>query len=639
MNLDIYNRNMKALEEKSPFLATKIKNNVIEENRYKIIRAKTGEPNLLVASNDGFIMLYDNAMPYEDCKRYFEGLNISYAPIVIFMGFGLGYHLHMFVHLYADKVQVKKIIVFEKDINFLHLAINMIDLSQVIMHPNIHFFVGEAPADVFPRLRKDILTVEGIPSHVRSTKIIPLPAHIMLNDQYYRETLEMTRKAFRQLMILAGNDPTDAYIGMDNLLSNVRNIVSNPGINQLKDKFKGRPAITVATGPSLEKNMHLLRDIRDRALIISCDASFLPLMKRDIRPHMVVSLERTDGTEYFFESVPDFDGIYLAICPLVRPRAFDSYNGKKIIVHRTFSHFDWLHLDKGALSIGPAVSNMAFKIAEYLGCDPIIMIGQDLAFAEDGDTHAKDMPFGERDELYHTAVLEVEGNDGRPVKTSRAWEIFKIHHEEDISSYTGLCINATEGGAKIRGTILMTFHAAIEKYCNKIFSSESIIAESMTDFEMSLDISKELHSLLDRSIETRLGLENTLIIFSDYQKEICNIHKNMILPFMREGGSVDSEYLLSVAKKFLGIMDTYLTDQNINDIMLHTVQPHLVWFHNKFNYLSEIYSNEDFLRSAQILMIKDWLGVIGQLFVSTIDSLERTEKMITAELEEEQKIA
>jgi len=75
------------------------------------------------------------------------------------------------------------------------------------------------------------------------------------------------------------------------------------------------------------------------------------------------------------------------------------------------------------------------------------------------------------------------------------------------------------------------------------------------------------------------------------------------------------------------------------NIMSHTVQPLLVWFTNKINYLREIYSHEDCLHSAQILMIKDGLGVTGQLFVSTIDALERTEQMIIAELEGASSIA
>lgn len=633
MDNEIFNKNFSALKDKYPALASMIKKNRIEESCNKVIHADTGEPNLLVAKNNKFIMLYDNSSPYEYCKTFFEGMKIAYAPIVLFFGFGLGYHLHMFTQLYANKADVKKIMIFEGDVNIFHLAMEMTDFSHLIKHTDIHFFVGGDPRDAISQIRKEILTDKGAFYQLRSTKVIPLPANILLNDNYYREALNTTRMAFRQQMILAGNDTTDSFVGIDNLLSNIKNIVSNPGISQLKDKFKGRPAVTVAAGPSLEKNMHLMRNIRDRALIISCDASLLPLMKRNIRPHMTVTLERTAGTDMFFENVLDFDGIYLTACPLVHPRFYDA-KAKKIIVFRPFSHFNWFHLDKGVLFTGPAVSNMAFKVAEYLGCDPIIMIGQDLAFGEDGDTHVKDMRFGDRDDYYHTETVEVEGNDGRSVKTSRTWEIFKMAHEEDISYYNGLCINATEGGAKIRGAQVMTFADAIKKYCRSEFFSEAIIADSISDFEINVNIPKELKALLDRCMETRHALEETIKTLLEYQKEILEAQNNMIRPFMYGGKDVDAGYLVSLAEKFLVIMATFANVQNVNDIMLHTVQPHIIWSTNRINYLKDIYSREDCLHSAQILMIKEWIGIIGQLFVSTIDSLERTEKMITTELKE-----
>ena len=639
MNNKILEKNMSALEARYPELASKIKRNSIEKGRYKIIRAVTGEPNILVASNDSFIMLYDNASPYEYCKKYFEEMNITYAPIVLFFGFGLGYHLNIFAQFYAEKAHAKKIIVFEDDINFFHLAMEMIDFSNTIAHPDIHFFIGEDPDDSYPKIRKEILPERDILYQIRSTKVIPLPANILLNDNYYRKALDITRSAFRQTMILAGNDPTDSFMGIDNLLGNIKPIVSDPGINQLRDKFKGRPAVTIASGPSLEKNMHLLKNIRDRALIIACDSSFLPLMKRDIRPHIVASLERTAGTGKFYEDVTDVDGIYLAFCPLVQPDVYDSFHGKKIIVYRPFSHFDWFQLDKGVLPIGPAVSNMAFSIAEYLGCDPIIMIGQDLAFAEDGDTHVEDMRFGERDEYYFSSMIEVEGNDGRPVKTSRTWEIFKAAHEEDISSYKGLCINATEGGAKIRGAQVMTFAEVIDTYCRNEFYPEAIIADSISVFEHTVNIHKELEVILRRCIETRQSLEETIKMLLEYREEILDVQTNMVRPFMYEGKDVDSGYLLSIAEKFLGIMSTLLEHRNVYNIMSHTVQPLFVWFTNRINYLREIYSHEDCLHAQQILMIKDWLGVIGQLCVSTIDSLERAEKTIIAELEEAREVA
>ncbi|MCG6536843.1 MAG: hypothetical protein L7F78_19590, partial [Syntrophales bacterium LBB04] len=161
MATEIFDKNLSALKEKYPALASKIRKNRIEESRYKIIRAETGEPNLLVASNNSFVMLYDNANPYDYCKILLDGMNIIHAPIIFFLGFGLGYHLHMFTKLYAEKVHGRKIIVFEDDINFFHLAMEMVDFADIIAHPDIHFFVGEAPDTSFPRIRREILPEKG----------------------------------------------------------------------------------------------------------------------------------------------------------------------------------------------------------------------------------------------------------------------------------------------------------------------------------------------------------------------------------------------------------------------------------------------------------------------------------------------
>ncbi|TRZ75441.1 MAG: DUF115 domain-containing protein, partial [Deltaproteobacteria bacterium] len=202
-----------------------------------------------------------------------------------------------------------------------------------------------------------------------------------------------------------------------------------------------------------------------------------------------------------------------------------------------------------------------------------------------------------------------------------------------------LCINATEGGAKIKGTRIMTFAEAIKKYCRNEFFPEAIIAASISDFEQNVNVPKELECLLDRCIDTRYALEETIKILLEYRREIIGVQNTIIHPFMYEGQNVDTGYLVSIVEKFLRFMEIFLKDRNVRDIMAHTVHPQIIFFTNKFNYLKDIYSHEDCLHSAQILMIKEWLGVIGQLFVSTIDSLERTENMITAELQGVRKIA
>ncbi len=624
----IFKNNMSALEQKYPDLAENVRQCKPESSKYKVMKTKTGEPNIVIVRDLDYVMLYDNDRPFEYCKRFFDGLNMRYAPITVFLGLGLGYHLQLFLDNYGKRLGAKKIIIFEKDCNLFRLALQMVDLQQIIKHSEIHLLVGDDIEDAYVKIRTEILHETPTINQIRSTKIIPLPSHILLDRQYYLKALDSTKKAFRQLMVLSGNDPLDSFLGLNNVLENIENIVSTSGINRLFDKFKDRPAVTVASGPSLNKNMHLLKDLSERALIVCCDASLLPLMRQNIRPDIVVTMERTDGTEYFYEKVPDFEDMYLAFCPLVRPKTFESFKGKKVIVHRPFSHFEWLQQDKGTLAIGPSVGNMAFKVAEVLGCNPIILVGQDLAFAADGDTHVKDMPFGERDDFYHENVLEVEGNDGNPIKTSRAWEVFKKSFEEDIYSYSGLCINATEGGAKIIGAEVMLFSEALEKYCQDTFSPTQIIEEAITDFNKDLDVRGEMEQFLPRIRDTRASLKELIEEFKELHDQIRRTQKETIIPFINEGVEVDKEAIEALVEKTLDLLESYLKDQNVKDIMMHTLQPLSLWFNNRFNFLHDVYSDRDCLRSAQMLMIKEWAGTVGQLLVSTVDSLNKAEEIL-----------
>ncbi|MBW2600038.1 MAG: DUF115 domain-containing protein [Deltaproteobacteria bacterium] len=383
-----YEQNMEFLEKRDSKLAGRVRA-ADKGDSFKIIRSKTGYPNVIIEKGFDAEALYDNSDPLKYCRQYLKSLDIKYAPIVIFMGLGLGYHLNLFFKEYSKRLKTEEIVIFEENIGLFRLALELGDFRKIISHPNIHLFVGEDSETAFPKLRTEILLSEKNRIVLRSVKIIPVPASILQGNEYYLRALKTVKDAARQVMITAGNDPFDSLVGLENMFKNLEDIISSPGLNLFHDRFKGRPGILVAAGPSLNKNMHLLKDLRDRALIISCDASFIPLMKNGIRPHLVTSLERTPGVDLFYSGVKDFQGTYFVACPVLMPEVFSAFKGEKIIAYRAFSHFDWLENEKGSLSTGMSVANMAFKILEALECDPVILVGQDLAYSEEGDTHVE----------------------------------------------------------------------------------------------------------------------------------------------------------------------------------------------------------------------------------------------------------
>lgn len=499
----VFEKNMEVLEKRYPDLAKRVRETK-DNPDYKLIQAKNGKPNVLIKKDSDFLMLYDNDDPEKYCEQYLESLKMNYVPIVVFMGLGLGYHLDQYFKLLGEKVETRQIVVFEKNIELFRLALRVGDFCNVIAQPNIHFFVGESPEETYVKLKTEILSKSDIRIALKSLKVIPLPANIALDEQYYKDVFLTLRNAARQIMVLTGNDSLDSFVGLENIFKNLKHIFSNPGINTLYGKFEGKPGVLVAAGPSLNKNMHLLRGLEDKALIISCDASFIPVMKKGIRPHLVTSLERTPGVELFYKGIESFSGTYFIALPILMPETIDAFKGRKFIAYRGYSHFDWLEEEKGTLNVGISVANLAFKILIELGCDPIILIGQDLAYAEDGDTHVKGDIFGSRCEhIRSQPVIELEGNDGKPVKSEKSWAIMKNTYEEDIAAYKGTCINATEGGARIMGAEVMPFKNAIEKDCMEEYKPHLILDEGYSNFTKDFDAQEKIKKIQKKSKSKR----------------------------------------------------------------------------------------------------------------------------------------
>ncbi|MCD6198226.1 MAG: motility associated factor glycosyltransferase family protein [Deltaproteobacteria bacterium] len=630
-----YEQNMEFLEKRDSKLAGRVRA-ADKGDSFKIIRSKTGYPNVIIEKGFDAEALYDNSDPLKYCRQYLKSLDIKYAPIVIFMGLGLGYHLNLFFKEYSKRLKTEEIVIFEENIGLFRLALELGDFRKIISHSNIHLFVGEDPETAFPKLRTEILLSEKNRIVLRSVKIIPVPASILQGNEYYLRALKTVKDAARQVMITAGNDPFDSLVGLENMFKNLEDIISSPGLNLFHDRFKGRPGILVAAGPSLNKNMHLLKDLRDRALIISCDASFIPLMKNGIRPHLVTSLERTPGVDLFYSGVKDFQGTYFVACPVLMPEVFSAFKGEKIIAYRAFSHFDWLENEKGSLSTGMSVANMAFKILEALECDPVILVGQDLAYSEEGDTHVEGNIFGERSEgILQKPTIMLEGNDGRPVRSERQWEIMKNTYEEDLEAWPGKCINATEGGARIRGAEAMTLNEAIRKYCTEEFRPELIIKEVFSDFERkNVDVEGELKRIRRKAIETRKTVRVTINKFKEALKDARLAEKEIIRPFIDKGSAIDTERLLDIEKKFLELSKTLndQRDRKLFDITAHTVQPYDTWFTHELSFLKDIYTDKDCLPAATVLKMKEWFAVIGHLLVCTEDVLKKTEKELGEEV-------
>lgn len=287
-----------------------------------------------------------------------------------------------------------------------------------------------------------------------------------------KEIVETLRKVITSAMHMYGNDPEDSLIGLRQNLENLKWILQSKDITKLKNKYINKPAIIVAAGPSLNKNIHHLHELKGKAVIIAVDTIAERLIKENIIPDFICSVERVPETyEYFYHNKNYPKEITLVGPPLLDKRIFENYKGNMLLAMRAgVGEYFWLGSllelsDDSLIMMGHSCAHVAFGMAVQLGCSPIVLMGQDLAYGKnEKETHASGTSY-DKINMESTELMYTEGYYGDRVATTRIWLMFKHWYEAEINKYNLVVINATEGGAKIENTIQMGLKEVIDKYC------------------------------------------------------------------------------------------------------------------------------------------------------------------------------
>ncbi|ELR7215060.1 motility associated factor glycosyltransferase family protein, partial [Campylobacter jejuni] len=383
-------------------------------------------------------------------------------------GFGNG----ILYKILLQNQALKRIIIFEKELELIFLALNFIDFSKdlslgrlIILH---HDDINLPKMDKVFRLIGDLF--------YRSYNL-----HIA-NDFYehYKEDILKLNKLNMQIIknhnLMHGNDPKDALQGIEQFVYNLPSMITHPSYKELLSKRKGisDTAIIVSTGPSLTKQLPLLKKYASKATIFCADSSYPILAKHGIKPDYVCMLERTELTaEFFNHDFGEFDKDIVFVCAgVVHPKAIEYLKGrnrKYLIIPRylyfpiyiKLKYFDFLYNT-------PSVAHMACYLSLHLNHKNIIFIGQDLAYAENGNSHPDDYQNSANYEsqMYEHILTEAYGGK-KEIKTHEVWIFFKQILEAMIIKYHITTYNCTEGGARIEGTIEKPFLWACENLLDK----------------------------------------------------------------------------------------------------------------------------------------------------------------------------
>ncbi|EJQ9363043.1 motility associated factor glycosyltransferase family protein [Campylobacter jejuni] len=463
---ELFNKNIEALS--NILLKESLKE--IKSSKFELILGKDNlDINLKDTSDNTF--LYENVI--DELNSMLNTYNDKYLlyPVLYFYGFGNGI---LFKALLQNKNH-QHIVVFEKDIEIIWIMFHILDFSSELQSARLMV------------LNTSSLDIEFFSNFCSSKPFFQFSRIYFLElmshyyERFHEDILGLNKKLaenFKNSIVSYGNDPLDALQGIEQFVYNLPQMITHPSYKELLSKRKGisDTAIIVSTGPSLTKQLPLLKKYASKATIFCADSSYPILAKHNIKPDYVLSLERIPLTSEFFNNdFGEFDKDIVFVCAgVVHPKTIEYLKNKTFIITQKILAFPYyINLKNFCYAaIGFSVAHMAYEFATHLNYKNIIFIGQDLAYAEDGFSHTKDYSNLDKHEGHFQRdkgkfQCLAYGGNGK-AESSEVWTMFRFFLQDTISrNIISTTYNCTEGGARIEGTIEKPFLWACENLLDK----------------------------------------------------------------------------------------------------------------------------------------------------------------------------
>lgn len=293
----------------------------------------------------------------------------------------------------------------------------------------------------------------------------------------------------------------------DNMLYSLPHILESSSLNNLKKAIaeydiSGIPAIIVSAGPSLDKNIAQLKKVGNKAFIIAVDSALKALIREGIDFHIGISVDPRKNPALFEDE--KINTYPLVLCANSIPVIAEKNKSRLFFESPLgFEGFEKMLEEKtgeglGELKTGGSVATDAFSLAEHLGFEKIVFVGQDLAYTG-GKTHVSGFAESEANKRDEDSLVEVEGIDGSRLRTDIQMDSYRKWFELAIKRNKGkrTVYNATEGGARIHGAIELTLQEAVEQLCTREVDFPMMIQNTprLLNDECREEIRDRLHAL------------------------------------------------------------------------------------------------------------------------------------------------
>ncbi len=543
--MSYYDSNMREIERTKSYFYSRLQEEAGDDNLNKpehmeLIPALDGDSALSITLGSIPYRLNSLYSPTHEAERWAKQFDMKNIGIVVTM-FGLG--SGTFAREILRKLNGQgALLIYEPCPALFFYVMEHYDMTDLLGATNVS------------------LTVEGInDTEIRNllsnhVDWVNLRSQITCSHPQYQQIFAESARVFYKIIQdnnnrAVVNKNTDVAISsllINNTLNNMRFLRSSNVITDLVGAFpKNVPAIVVAAGPSLDKNIEDLKYAKGKAVIFAVDTAMKYLLAHDILPDFIVTLDPKKSMKHLLD--PRCNDIPM-FCRLdSRPEHLRS-NRRKLIFYNlegfAKSIYQALGKDTGNLRSGGSVATGAFSICETLGFQRIILVGQDLAYAGES-THAGGVKIDVSNA--GSSIEIVEDIYGNPIKTRYDWYVYIKWFEDAVDLFEGEeVIDATEGGAKIKGTTILTLQEAIQQHCKGLVDCDGVVSgleptvkgeeitvliellkQDMQDLEDIITYAEEALVISDRLINKyNKSLEETPVSLENNRK-LSNINRLM----------------------------------------------------------------------------------------------------------------
>ncbi|HOM02865.1 MAG TPA: DUF115 domain-containing protein [Acetivibrio sp.] len=464
---EVLDRNLSLLKEYQPDTYKKIdkyikgeyvpKDNSVE----KILLARQDDLiiNIMVRCSRQDFLLCDHENPINEAYAWIDKYIDPSNKADIVFGMGMAFHLEVLLTSFPNK----KVIIVEPNIDLFYQIVCIRNLEPVIKKAEI--IVDEDLDVILEKINSLFWDTEKGGIQVQPFEVY---------GEMFPEKWDKLRDSFIKL---ANNFTVDiatrrkfGELWVHNNIKNLNKISEASDAGVLVGKFKGIPGVLVSAGPSLEKNIRLLKGLEDKCVIMAAGTAVRIMESFDLSPHFMVGIDAGDKEGEIHSNVKNKD-IYFIYSNQVSIHSVKGYTGPKFVMNYpvdmyTAGFFEYANIKSDFFLSGPSVANTCFDILFKMGCDPIIIIGQDMAFTF-GSMYAGEAPgtvVNDVVDVQKRGYILAKDIYGNEVYTTRPFLAMKNWFEgyfEKIEGRTEI-INATEGGLNILHARNETLEAALK---------------------------------------------------------------------------------------------------------------------------------------------------------------------------------